>query len=88
MADNQRTWWQHWPDTTYIKPLNHMVGGTCLAALPKLGILGRDEALEDHTGSGGAVAALMGPLLTLAEGRSRALPPARGASAHQPPRYH
>lgn len=29
-----------------------------------------------------------GPLLTLAEGRSRALPAARGASAHQPPRYH
>eukprot|EP00069_Balaena_mysticetus_P016387 bmy_02024T0 len=57
MADNQSTWWQHWTDTTYIKPLNHMVGGTCLAALPKLGILGRDGALEDHTGSGGARAA-------------------------------
>lgn len=40
MADNQRSWWQQWTDTTYIKPLNRLVGGPCLAVLPKLGIPG------------------------------------------------
>lgn len=44
MADNQRSWWQQWTDTTYIRPLNRLVGGSCLAALPKLGIPGWDEA--------------------------------------------
>uniref|UniRef100_A0A8C2N9L0 Ion transport domain-containing protein n=1 Tax=Capra hircus TaxID=9925 RepID=A0A8C2N9L0_CAPHI len=33
MADNQRSWWQQWTDTTYIKPLNRLVGGPCLTVL-------------------------------------------------------
>lgn len=82
------SWWQQWIDSTNVKSLNVMVGSPCLAPPLSLGIPGLGGAQEDCTRSSGAGAALIGPLLVLAEVRSRALHPARGASAHRPPRHH
>lgn len=86
MMEDRRTWWQQWTDTN-IKSLNVMVGGPCLGP-PKLGMPAWGGTQEHRTGSPGAVAALMGPVLTLTEGRSRALQPAGRASTGQPQRHH
>lgn len=64
MTDN---WWQQRPNAINIKSLNAMVCGPCLAPPFNLGIPGLGGAQEDCTGSRGAGAALMAPLLTLSE---------------------
>lgn len=60
MTDN---WWQQWSNTTNIKTLNVMVGCPSLAPPPKLDILGSGGAQEARTGSRGAEAAQMSPLI-------------------------
>lgn len=85
MIGNRNSGWLQWTHAN-TKPLTVMVGGPCLGP-PKPGVPGRGGAQGPALAPGGR-AALMGRLLTLAEGRSRALRPARGASAHQPRRHH
>lgn len=65
-----------------IKSLSIVVDDSCLALPFNLGIPGSGGTLEDCAGSRGVGAALMGPLLALAEVPSKSLLLARGANTH------